>query len=225
MRWLVAVVAVAVLAAGSIALAARGGDKENEKPNTGSELATLKCPLEVVDPDAAEPEYRPTKDAFDTAELLDKPLADARSIAQRNGCEVVVSVEDGGGLPVPLDFDPTADLRLHREGHRHRDRRRRRRPVVLSQLAALTASRGSRWAVIGLWLVARGRDGAAAGPAPGGGGRRERHVPGARLGVAGRQAADRREVRPRQRDGGGDRLRARRRAHVRGPADDPGTGA
>jgi hypothetical protein len=106
MRWLVAVVAVAVLAAGSIALAARGGDKENEKPNTGSELATLKCPLEVVDPNAPEPEYRPTKDAFDTAELLDKPLADARSIAKRNGCEVVVSVEDGGGLPVPLDFNP-----------------------------------------------------------------------------------------------------------------------
>jgi hypothetical protein len=33
-------------------------------------------------------------------------LTDARSIAQRHGCEVVVSVEDGGGLPVPLDFNP-----------------------------------------------------------------------------------------------------------------------
>ena len=105
-RWLVAVVAVLVLAAGSIALAARGGDEEKEKPSSGSELATLKCPLEAVDPSAPEPEYRPTKDAFDTAELLDKPLADASSIAQRKGCEVVVSVEDGGGLPVPLDFNP-----------------------------------------------------------------------------------------------------------------------
>jgi hypothetical protein len=103
---LVAVVAVAVLAAGSIALAARGGDEENDKPSTGSNLSAIRCPLEAVDPGAPEPEYRPTKDAFDTAELLDKPLADARSIAQRNGCEVVVSVEDGGGLPVPLDFDP-----------------------------------------------------------------------------------------------------------------------
>ena len=106
MRWLVAVVVVAVLAAGSIALAARGGDEDNEKPSTGSELATLKCPLEAIDPNAAEPEYRPAKDAFDTAELLDKPLTDARTIAQRNGCEVVVSVEDGGGLPVPLEFNP-----------------------------------------------------------------------------------------------------------------------
>jgi len=104
MRWLVAVVAVAVLAAGSIALAARG-DEENEKPSTGSELATLKCPLEAIDPNAAEPEYRPAKGAFDTAELLDKPLTDARSIAQRNGCEVVVSVADGGGLRVPLQFN------------------------------------------------------------------------------------------------------------------------
>lgn len=106
MRWLVAVVAVAVLAAGSIALAARGGDEENDKPSTGSNLAVLKCPLEPVDPNVPEPEYRPAKDAFDTAELLDKPLADARSIAQGHGCEVVVSVEDGGGVPVPLDFDP-----------------------------------------------------------------------------------------------------------------------
>jgi hypothetical protein len=103
---LVAVVAVAVLAVGSIALAARGGD-EDDKPSAGSNPSAIKCPLEPVDATAAEPEYRPTKDAFDTAELLDKPLADASSIAQRHGCEVVVSVEDGGGLPVPLDFDPT----------------------------------------------------------------------------------------------------------------------
>jgi hypothetical protein len=104
---LVAVVAVAVLAVGSIALAARGGGDENDKPSTSSNPSAIKCPLEPVDPAAAEPEYRPAKDAFDTAELLDKPLTDARSIAQRHGCEIVVSVQDGGGLPVPLDFDPT----------------------------------------------------------------------------------------------------------------------
>ena len=107
MRWLVAVVAVAVLAVGSIALAARGGDEENEKPSTSSDLTALKCPLEAVDPNVPEPEYRPAKDAFDTSELLDKPLTDARTIAQRHGCEVIVSVQDGSGLPVPLDFDPT----------------------------------------------------------------------------------------------------------------------
>jgi hypothetical protein len=106
MRWVFAVVVVAVLAAGSIALAARGGDEENNKPSSGSDVAAVKCPLEPVDPNAPEPEYRPAKDAFDTAELIDKPLADARSIASEHGCEIVVSVQDGGGVPVPLDFDP-----------------------------------------------------------------------------------------------------------------------
>ena len=106
MKWLLAVAVVAVLAAGSIALAARGGDEE-DKPRSSSDVSAIKCPLEVVDPNVPEPEYRPAKDAFDTAELIDKPLADARSIAQRHGCQVVVSVQDGGGVPVPLDFDPT----------------------------------------------------------------------------------------------------------------------
>jgi hypothetical protein len=103
---LLAVVVVAVLAAGSIALAARGGD-EGDKPRSSSDVSAIKCPLEPVDPNVPEPEYRPAKGAFDTAELIDKPLADARSIAQRHGCQVVVSVQDGGGVPVPLDFDPT----------------------------------------------------------------------------------------------------------------------
>jgi len=107
MRWLVAVVAVAVLAVASIALAGRGGEDEKSEPKTQSDLAALKCPLVPVDPNAEEPEYRPAKNAFDTSELLDKPLADARSIAQRHGCQIVVSVQDGGGVPVPLDFDPT----------------------------------------------------------------------------------------------------------------------
>ena len=53
-----------------------------------------------------EPEYRPAKDAFDTAELLDKPLADARSKRESHGCEVVVSVEDGAGQPVPIELNP-----------------------------------------------------------------------------------------------------------------------
>ena len=103
---MLAVVVVAVLAAGSIALAASGGDEESKQP-AKSDIAAVRCPLEPVDPNAADPEYRPASDAFDTAELLDKPLADARSIAERHGCVVVVSVKDGGGIPVPLDFDPT----------------------------------------------------------------------------------------------------------------------
>jgi hypothetical protein len=104
MRWAIAVLVVALLAVGGIALAARGGN-EDQKPE-GSNLSRVMCPLELVDPEASEPEYKPAKNAFDTAELIDKPLADARSIAARHGCEVVVSLQDGKGTPVPIDFDP-----------------------------------------------------------------------------------------------------------------------
>ena len=90
----------------SIAIAARGGDEENESRARARTWRRSSARSSAGATRTGEPEYRPAKDAFDTAELLDKPLADARSIAQRQGCEIVVSVEDGGGLPVPLEFDP-----------------------------------------------------------------------------------------------------------------------
>jgi ABC-type Fe3+-hydroxamate transport system substrate-binding protein len=104
---LLTLVAVAVLAVASIAIAARGGEEE-KKPNKGADLTAIKCPLEPTGAtaDSGEPEYRPAKDAFDTAELLGLKLADARKKASEKRCEIVVSVKDGAGQPVPIEIDP-----------------------------------------------------------------------------------------------------------------------
>jgi hypothetical protein len=102
---LLTLVAVAVLAVASIAIAARGG--EEEKPNKGTDLTAIKCPLEPTGATSAgEPEYRAAKDAFDTAELIGLPLEEARSKASAKGCEIVVSVKDGAGQPVPIELNP-----------------------------------------------------------------------------------------------------------------------
>ena len=51
-------------------------------------------------------QFEPAKDSFDTAELIDQKLADAEKTAAEHGCNVVVSMEDGKGVPVTTDFDP-----------------------------------------------------------------------------------------------------------------------
>ena len=105
-RWIVALVAVAVLAVAGIAIAARSG--EDKAPTKGTNLNALKCPLEPTGASDAggQPEYRPTKDAFDTAELIGLPLADAQAKAGEHGCDIVVSVKDGQGQPVPIEINP-----------------------------------------------------------------------------------------------------------------------
>ena len=99
-------VAVAVLAVASIAIAARGG--EEEKPNKGTDLTAIKCPLEPTGAtgDGGEPEYKPAKDAFDTAELIGLKLEEARSKASSKGCDIIESVKDGAGQPVPIELNP-----------------------------------------------------------------------------------------------------------------------
>lgn len=52
-------------------------------------------------------QYRPAKNAFDTAELLGMQLAEAREKAARHDCEIVVAREDGKSRPVPIEIDPT----------------------------------------------------------------------------------------------------------------------
>jgi hypothetical protein len=104
---LLTLVAVAVLAVASIAIAARGGE-EKDKPNKGADLTAIKCPLEPTGATSAggEPEYRPAKGAFNTAELLGLALEDARAKASAKGCDIVVSVKDGAGQPVPIELNP-----------------------------------------------------------------------------------------------------------------------
>ncbi len=99
-------VVVVVLAGVSIAIAARGD--EEEKKTAGTNLTEIRCPLEPTGKlDAGgQPELKPAKDAFDTAELLDLPLEEARQKAGAKGCEIAVSVQDGAGQPVPIELNP-----------------------------------------------------------------------------------------------------------------------
>jgi len=96
-----------VLAGVSIAIAARGGGEEEKKPS-GSNLTTIRCPLEPTgELDAAgQPEFRAAENAFDTAVLLNLPLEEARQKAGAGGCEIAVSVQDGAGQPVPIELNP-----------------------------------------------------------------------------------------------------------------------
>jgi hypothetical protein len=104
---LLGLVVVIVLAGVSIAIAARGGNEEETKPK-GENLTAIRCPLEPTgELDAGgQPEMKPAKGAFDTAELLDLPLAEAQQKAGAKGCEIVVSVQDGAGQPVPIELNP-----------------------------------------------------------------------------------------------------------------------
>ena len=98
---------VIVLAGVSIAIAARGDSEQDNKPKAEN-LSAIRCPLEPTGKlDAGgQPEMKPAKGAFDTAELLDLPLAEAERKAGEKGCEIVVSVQDGAGQPVPIELNP-----------------------------------------------------------------------------------------------------------------------
>jgi hypothetical protein len=94
-----------VAVAAAIALAGCGG--EDEKPQ-GVDLTALRCPLAPTGEQVGGVEqYEPAKDSFDTAELIGKRLEDAEAAAAERGCVVIVSIEDGKGLPVAADVDPT----------------------------------------------------------------------------------------------------------------------
>jgi hypothetical protein len=96
---------VAAIAAAAIVVAGCGD--EEEPPTEGEDLTAIRCPLvpsgEKADGTA---QYEPAPDAFDTAELIGMNIDEARQAAADHGCEVVVSVEDGKGLPVPIEVDP-----------------------------------------------------------------------------------------------------------------------
>jgi ABC-type Fe3+-hydroxamate transport system substrate-binding protein len=106
MRWILAVGVVVVLAVAGVALASMGGEDEN-RPTKGTDLTAIRCPLEPAGETAdGETQYRPAKDAFDTKVLIGLQLPDAEAKAAEHGCEIVVSIQDGVGLPVPIDVDP-----------------------------------------------------------------------------------------------------------------------
>lgn len=101
-RHLVGLVAALGLGFG---LAACGGD--DEPAPAGTNLNQIRCPLQATGEEVSGVEqYRPAPDSFDTAELIGKPLEQARATAGEHGCEIVVAMEDGKGVPVPTDVDP-----------------------------------------------------------------------------------------------------------------------
>ena len=102
---IIAAMIVVGLAVGGLALASLGG--EEDRPAQGTDLTALRCPLVPTARSAdGQQQYEPAPDAFDTAELIGLPLDDARAVASEHGCDIVVSVEDGKGVPVPIDVDP-----------------------------------------------------------------------------------------------------------------------
>jgi hypothetical protein len=103
-----AVPLLAVIAAVGCAvflLAACGGDDEEPQ---GTDLTEIRCPLAPTGEKVGGVEqFEPAEDSFNTADLVGMELEEAQSTAGEHGCNVMVSVEDGKGLPVPIEIDPT----------------------------------------------------------------------------------------------------------------------
>jgi hypothetical protein len=88
--WTTRVKPIVTLAAAALLAAGCGGEKKEDK---GTDLTALKCPAGA-------------KRSFDTAELIRKRLDKARAVAAQHGCHIVVAMEDGKSVPVPVDVDP-----------------------------------------------------------------------------------------------------------------------
>jgi hypothetical protein len=90
----------------AVALGSAGCGDDSE-PSRGTDLTAIKCPLEPTGKQVGGvDEYRPADNAFDTSELIGKPVEAAKTAAAEHGCEIVIAMEDGTGQPVPTDLDP-----------------------------------------------------------------------------------------------------------------------
>ena len=96
--------ALGAVLAGVLACGVLAGCGDEQEPPKGVDLTVVRCPLV---PKGDTGQFEPAKDAFDTAELVGMPLADAEAKAAEHGCNVVVSMEDQKGLPVSTEIDPT----------------------------------------------------------------------------------------------------------------------
>ncbi|MEV4300334.1 hypothetical protein [Microbispora rosea] len=106
-RRLLSVAAATVsITVGALALAGCSDDSGEAKAK-GRDLTALQCPMVETGQNGGVSQYRPAKNAFDTAELLGLQLAEAREKAARHNCEIIVSREDDKSLPVPIEIDPT----------------------------------------------------------------------------------------------------------------------
>jgi hypothetical protein len=81
-----------------------GGDDDGGEP-VAQDLTTVYCPMERVGREAGVPQFEPAENAFDTSELIGLDLDGAGSLAAEHGCEIIVSVADGEGQPVPIEIN------------------------------------------------------------------------------------------------------------------------
>src|SRR5690606_11387506 len=84
---------IALVAALAFVVVACGGDDTPaaEEP-AGTNLLAQYCPLEVVESESGVEQYGdPVEGAWDTSEIVGKPLGEAEKIAADNGCYVEVS--------------------------------------------------------------------------------------------------------------------------------------
>jgi hypothetical protein len=91
-------------AAALVLLAGCGGDEDEPEP-VAEDLTTLQCPMERAGREAGVPRFEPAENAFDTSELIGLELSEAGALAAEHGCEVIVSIADGEGQPVPVEIN------------------------------------------------------------------------------------------------------------------------
>ncbi|GAA2116833.1 hypothetical protein [Actinomadura alba] len=91
---------------GALALTGCSGDSGEAKTRE-RDLTALQCPMVETGQQRGANQYKPAKNAFNTAELLGKELTEAREKAARHDCEIIVAREDGKSRPVPMEIDPT----------------------------------------------------------------------------------------------------------------------
>jgi len=89
--------------AGGLVLAGCGEDEEEP---AGEDLTALACPMEPAGEAEGVPQFEPAENSFDPGELVGMSLDDARAKAAEHGCDIVVSVADDEGQPVPVELNP-----------------------------------------------------------------------------------------------------------------------
>ena len=99
---------LALVAAGGIALVGVAGCGGDDEEPEGTDLTAIYCPMAPTgERGEGVRQWEPAENAFDTAELIGMSLSEARATAAEHDCNIVVSLRDGKGVPVPIDIDPS----------------------------------------------------------------------------------------------------------------------
>ena len=82
-----------------------GGDDDDESAPEGQDLTAIECPMERAGREAGVPQFEPAENAFNTGELIGLELSEASATAGEHGCDIIVSIADGEGQPVPVEIN------------------------------------------------------------------------------------------------------------------------